>query len=217
MKISALLPFASLCVGAIILSACGDEPVKANANKEQAQPAPRICEATELYQIAGCNKGDQLVFTPGSWGNEQFPIWAARNCDLNKSAIWTKAGLTCIYAGPRERVSAGQMLNQKKYKPLYDQVAAKPDGWKKMDNGEYWRLSEQGAGSDITDGMSVRTEYAECEHTVSGEELGKGNYKNGSSFKVTKDHYIFMLNPKSGAIIEYVSPKEHTFLKVFKK
>lgn len=46
-----------------------------------------------------CAIGQKVAYLPSSWGNEQLPVmFAAVNCDLNKSVVQTNGGVTCIYA-----------------------------------------------------------------------------------------------------------------------
>lgn len=217
MKIKQLLfPFGALCAGAVILSACGDKEVRATPSNENWK-APEICRVENINEFPGCTAGQQLLFLPPSWGNEQLPVIAAASCDLRYPAVWSKGGLTCIYAGSeRKFVSGKQEIVKRKYQGLYDKVKAASDGWLRTDDGEYWRVSQQGQGGAVKVGDWVSLDSAECDHDLTGKELGIGDYSFDARFQVTENHYIYQVHPEYGAIVEIVRPYSHVFIKVAK-
>lgn len=53
-----------------------------------------LCVANDEDELEGCDKGDELLFAPYSFGNEQYPVRiAARHCDLSKPIALTKGGV----------------------------------------------------------------------------------------------------------------------------
>lgn len=179
--------------------------------------ASRGCILSDLNDIAGCQKGDQLIYLPPKFGNEQIPVLAAAFCDLRLSVVWTNGGLTCIYAGQRYTVKARDEIEAKKYRALYNEVKANPDGWLKTEDDEFWRVETQGTGIDIAAGVTVRVERAECEHDLQGEEVSRTDFEGVAEQKIMEKSIIEQLHAKEGATIEIVSPTKHSFLRCIVK
>ena len=174
----------------------------------------RICSVTRVDDIKGCAKGDQILFLPATWGNEQIPVIAAASCDLTQNMVWTKGGLTCIYAGPRPVVSGQVALLDSKYGKLYRQVQSAPAGWTKMRDGSFWRITRQGTGYAIVPGMYIRINLADVEHDLNGNEVSRGIFRFDSEFQVRPDHLLNQVRPNSGAEIEVVKQNAHYLIRI---
>jgi len=94
------LPAAALAAITVLLASCTSG---SNAPAGQAVAEGTICEVSEWQRDSvaeACTPGQKVVFLPGSFGNEQLPIYfAAVNCDLHYSVALTTGAVTCIY-GP---------------------------------------------------------------------------------------------------------------------
>jgi hypothetical protein len=128
--------------------------------------------------------------------------------------VWTKGGITCIYAGPREQVSGARQVIAKRYGSFYKRIEANPGNWVKMENGSFWRVRTQGSGAKVTPGTRVALESAAVEHNLNGMETSTGEYHQDSTFEVTKEHYIYQVGPNIGAIVEVAYPEGHRLFKV---
>lgn len=88
----------------------------------------RVCYVTD-FDTRGCVKGDELLYLPERWGNEQLPIdFIAKKCDFSKQISWTNGGVTCVYAGPKDFVEGKDEVRRISYSGLYNQVAVNPNG-----------------------------------------------------------------------------------------
>ena len=65
----------------------------------------RVCVVHELDTTA-CQKGDDLLFMPHTYGSDQLPIeFAGKKCDFNKQIALNKGGVVCTYAGAKEKLT----------------------------------------------------------------------------------------------------------------
>lgn len=65
--------------------------------------------------------------------------------------------------------------------------------------------------------LGERIELAEkiCNHDIDGKERPAEDYTDAKPIeKLTKDHYVYKLKPRHGAIIEVVGETYHVFVKV---
>lgn len=178
--------------------------------------AARVCMVQD-FDTSGCKQGDDLLYMPMRWGNEQLPVeFAGKKCDLSKPVMWTKGGVACTYAGDKRYVNGYQAKQEMLFGPLYDKVTKNPQGWMKTDNGPYWRIKKQGDGKPVAVGDSVALSYLHMTFNSAGEEVGEtADFKPGDGIDaLTEKHYVYIVKPNYGAVIEIVGPDFHEFLKV---
>ena len=78
---------ASLAIALLLTSAAADA---------------RVCLVRD-FNTEFCRKGDDLLYMPAQWGNEQLPIeFIAKKCDSTHQISYTKGAVACVYAGPKE-------------------------------------------------------------------------------------------------------------------
>lgn len=180
----------------------------------------RVCYVSD-FDTRGCVKGDELLYMPERWGNEQHPIeFIAKKCDFTKEIAWTKGGVTCVYAGPKDLVEAKDEVRRIAYSGIYNKVAKNPDGWYKADDGRFWKVVQKGTEGPMKTGDKVVLAYQSCEHDMGGREQASGEFvPDGEIEALTENHYVFMAQPEPtyGSIIEIVGPTQHGFVKVEKK
>lgn len=180
----------------------------------------RVC-MVYTFDTRGCQRGDELLYMPNHFGNEQLPVnFIAQKCDFNKQIAWTKGGVACIYAGDKEVYEGEVEVKKRMYGRTYNRVVNNPAGWYKTDGGDYWRVSEKGQGGPMKVGDSVALYYKQCQHGIHGEEKLEPEYKpDGVIHSLTKNHYVYEAqeNPPYGTVIEIVGQQKHGYLKVEKK
>lgn len=180
----------------------------------------RVCYVSD-FDTRGCIKGDELLYLPNNWGNEQLPVeFIAKKCDFSKQIAWTKGGVTCVYSGPKDVVSGADEVKYMSYSALYNRVSKNPNGWVKAENGWFWKLSKKGNGSPMKVGDRVVLTYQSCEHDINGQEHPSGKFvPDGEIESLTKNHYVYMAQaePTYGSVIEIVAPTQHGYVKVEKK
>lgn len=179
----------------------------------------RICFVND-FDTQGCQKGDDLLYMPERWGNEQLPIeFAAKKCDFSKSVLWNNGGVACVYAGGKDFVVGKDEVTRKSYAAVFNKAVNNPRGWYRTDRGEYWKVVQKGNGGPMKEGDTVVLAYQKCEHDIDGRE-SRGNYApDGQIDSLTKSHWVYEAQPEPvyGSIIEIVGPYRHGFLKVEKK
>ncbi len=51
-----------------------------------------------------CKKGDLLVYTPKSWGNEQLPLLlGGAFCDYTYPIVYNTSGISCVFSDDRKK------------------------------------------------------------------------------------------------------------------
>lgn len=61
----------------------------------------RVCVVHDLDTTA-CQKGDDLLFMPHTYGSDQLPIeFAGKKCDFNKQKPLTREASCALMQGPR--------------------------------------------------------------------------------------------------------------------
>lgn len=175
----------------------------------------RVCIVSNL-DTSGCQLGDELLYLPRSDGNEQLPLeFVAKKCDMNKTVAWTNSGVACIYAGDKEMVNGHHESKRKAYATVYESAGGILSTWTQMDNGAYWKIRENGKGDVVKLGERIELAEKICNHDIDGEEHPAEDYTDAKPIeKLTKDHYVYKLKPRHGAIIEVVGETYHVFVKV---
>lgn len=182
----------------------------------------RVCVVHDLDTTA-CQKGDDLLFMPHTYGSEQLPIeFAGKKCDFNKQIALNKGGVVCTYAGAKEIVDAKEDPQKKNYAAKYSEVQQNAEGWYQYDD-QYWRLlPEQGevkkAESNldaIQEGDLVQLYIAECQHDENGVET-RGEFKLGSLLPVDASFFLKVGKLRNGSVLETVTPTSHSFVQVKK-
>ena len=175
----------------------------------------KVCSVSN-FDTSGCQPGDELMYLPGSWGNEQLPVeFVAKKCDLAKTVVWTKGGVTCIYVPNKEVVNGHEVTLKKSYEKLYKDAAGPFSSWTKMDNGSYWKIREQGKGAALKLGDKVHLQEKNCRHDPDGSEYPQDDYHDGGTIdKLTKDHYLYQIKANRGAIVEIIAETYHGYVKV---
>lgn len=164
------------------------------------------------FDTRGCNKGDELLFMPGSFGNQQYPVeFAGKKCDLSKPVVLTVGGVACTYAGPKDVVEGRVEIEYKSYARLYNYARKNEANFFNTGKGEYWRLLAQGTGPDLKVGDNVTVKSKPCNHDIDGVENPAANWTNSEDFKVADDtYYIYQLGVKYGATFEIIGERFHT-------
>lgn len=176
------------------------------------------------FDLTGCRKGDEVLYMPNRWGNEQLPInFIAAVCDMSKQIAYNNSAVACIYAGPKNIVDVHQEVISATYKKLFDAVAAKPSGWMKVAESEYWRNFRDpsmfaGTGEKIKLGDGVEIASFLCEHSADGSEQRRVNPEPPSVIDpLTESHFLWQSGTlEDGTIIEVVQPERHFYLLVKK-
>lgn len=95
---------APLCVVMACASGCKPAPTTSVATDIP------VCEVNTFDRAAvaaKCRPGDKVAFLPSNWGNDQLPlVFAAINCDLEKSVVYNNGGVVCIYRPSKIEASA---------------------------------------------------------------------------------------------------------------
>ena len=185
--------------------------------KVEQQESNRVCYVTS-YDTRACKKGDTLLYLPEKWGNEQLPVdFASQKCDFSKQIVWTNGGVSCIYSGPKEGIDGAAEVTRISYSKLFEQVAAKPDGWRRFENSErvmFWRVVERGNGAAMQEGDKVIFTEKNCKHDFDGTEHLQAEFRKSSDSidKLTKNHWLYMLEAPYGSLIEVVGNTTHYFM-----
>ena len=175
----------------------------------------KLCMATGDDDVEGCEKGDDLLFTPPSWGSEQYPLRiAAWYCDLSRPVALTNGGVVCTYSGPKEGYKGSEGLERRKYAALYNSVKADPNGWTRMDNGRYWRVTEKASdGIPFKEGDKVVFDEITCAHSADGSEELQEPFENTVD-AINSKYYLWQSGARYGDTVEIVGRDAHAFLKV---
>lgn len=214
-----VLALAALSIFGIGAGSSGQ--AQAATETASSQQKHRICSVSN-FDTRGCKKGDVVLYLPSQWGNEQLPVeFAGKKCDLTKQVVWTKGGVTCIYAGPGKFVDGAEEVERMSYAKLYEQVRSNLKGWTEFqtNNGSfvYWRVVELGKGGPIKEGDRVKGYDTACIHDIDGnEKLDKANTKSQIIEKINKDYYVMEIGATYGSTIEEVSEFGHHFYKLEK-
>lgn len=179
----------------------------------------RVCMVSD-FDLTGCRKGDEVLYMPNRWGNEQLPInFIAVVCDMSKQIAYNNTAVACIYAGRKNIVDLHQEAVSATYKKRFDAVAANPAGWLKVSDSEYWRnfrdpMMYAGTGEKIKLGDGVEIFPFVCEHSAHGSEHRSANPELSKVIdSVTETHFLWQSGPLvDGTIIEVVQPDRHLFL-----
>ena len=182
----------------------------------------RVCIVSN-FDTSGCKRGDDLLFMPPSFGNEQFPIeFAGKKCDLSKPITLNKGGVVCTYAGTKEIVDGPTEALKVVYAAKYREAQSNPKEWVGFSNGTYWRVvpnligkvqNKNSISGPIAVGDYVNVYYASCWHE-NGQEL-LGEYVLDAEFEILEDHYLWQSGPlTNGCIVEKVGPTSHGFIRV---
>lgn len=186
----------------------------------------RVCMVYD-FDTRGCRAGDDLLYMPRSFGNEQLPIeFIGKKCNMDKPIALTKGGVACTYAGPKNIVEGAEEFSRSVYRSTFEGARADKKRWTQMDNGEYWRVLsraeyflESGTGEKIGKGDRVELFYAACLHDKDGAHHRENIYKPDTVINgITENHYVWMAGPLlEGTIVEVVGPTRHAFVGVKKK
>lgn len=92
----------SLLCSVLILSSFSPAFAFFGGNGKEVNQA-NVCKAESFEEITGnCKEGDILLFTPKTWGNEQFPIAVSGIvCNINHQVIMNNSGVVCVYTEKR--------------------------------------------------------------------------------------------------------------------
>lgn len=173
----------------------------------------RVCAVSDFESVAGCEKGDEVLFTPESYNAEQLTLqFIARKCDLSKPVNRNSAGVVCVYAGNKEIVDGAKRLAKRRYQSVIDKAVK--GKWLECANS-YWKKTEEGRGDEIEPGDIVVMETVECEHDANGKET-EGRTVSQRRFAIEKGHCVYLTHPRSGARIERVSEGVHEFIRIEK-
>ena len=180
-----------------------------------ALSAPRICKVSD-FDTSGCKSGDHLLFMPQHWGNEQLPIeFAGKKCDFNKPVVWNNSGVTGVYAGDKRYVDGHQEKLVHLFSPRYHEIEKNPQGWVKMRDDTYWRVSSAGSGRLVQIGDKVILSHKLASFNEEGQEILPEKYTpEGAIDAITKDHYLYQVEPTYGSVVEIVGLDYHGFLLV---
>lgn len=187
----------------------------------------RLCIVND-FDTRGCQRGDDLLFMPRSFGNEQFPIeFAGKKCDQSKQITFNKGGVFCTYAGVKKVIDGTEEITRKLYGKKYRQVVANPTGWKKMENGSFWRVVQSNDEFSVQNQMPgnviigdrIDIYAATCLHDEQGNETSVSDYSFDATInEIRPSHYLWQAGSlKNGSKIEIVSPTSHRFLLIFRK
>lgn len=90
----------AVAVSAVWSTGCAPQ-AKDSTESVAAIDQVNLCEVKDWRRnvvAESCKPGQKVVYLPGSWGNEQLPIFfVAVNCDLRYSVSLTNGGAVCIY------------------------------------------------------------------------------------------------------------------------
>ncbi len=176
----------------------------------------RVCLVRD-FNTEFCRKGDDLLYMPAQWGNEQLPIeFIAKKCDSTHQISYTKGAVACVYAGPKEVFDATEAASRVPYQKLYDSVKSNPKGWYAANDGSYWRLTndtlQKPADRTAKVGDTVAAYVSRCKHDRDGTEHPESYFEKTDEFALESTHYLYQVGPlKDGSIVEVVRPDEHVF------
>lgn len=104
-KMIALIAVASVVTAASAATlAWAERGAAAKPSSAYSGQMRRLCPVDDFAQPnKKCKAGDQLLFAPTRWGNEQYPVlFAATYCDHDKSIALTNGAVSCVYHGLRD-------------------------------------------------------------------------------------------------------------------
>lgn len=189
----------------------------------------RVCMVYD-FDTRGCRAGDDLLYMPRSFGNEQLPIeFVGKKCNMSKPIALTKGGVACTYAGPKNVVEGAEEFQRTVYRSTFEsaqgEARANKGGWVAIENGEYWRVLPQeqsslkgGTGEKIKLGDRVELYYAACRHEADDVHNRPDSYEpEGAIDSIEETHYLWMAGSLfDGAVVEVVGPARHGFVGVKK-
>ena len=180
----------------------------------------RVCLVRD-FDTSACRKGDDLLYMPRQWGNEQMPIeFIAYNCNTMRQISYTKGAVACVYAGPKEVFDVNDERQRAAYRAVYESVQKNPRGWFAAEDGRFWRVKSGdwlngGSLKHVKEGDIIKTYVAHCTHDFDGTEHLEDAFKLDGEFEVTPKHDIYRAGDLvDGSILEVVGPLQHLFVGV---
>lgn len=179
----------------------------------------RVCLVRD-FDTSACRKGNDLLYMPRQWGNEQTPIeFIAYFCNTARQISYTKGAVACVYSGPKEVFDVNDERQRAAYQSVYESVRKNPKGWFAAADGRFWRINPvdflSGGSEHVEVGDTIKTYVAHCTHDFDGTEHLDDAYKFDSEFEVTPNHDIFRAGSLvDGTILEIVGPLQHLFVGV---
>lgn len=94
MKITKKILFFNFIFVIALVSGCKFYGSDINQSSICQTETPNVLENTK-----NCSIGEKIIFTPPTFGNEQYPVvFVAGNCDLRYSVAMTNGAVACIFS-----------------------------------------------------------------------------------------------------------------------